>query len=594
MSLTIAKGIFKDSLPNIVLDQVYYNPLPDYAGQAAVTLSLEFLHQIPAEWSTVSPYGIMVILCNDPNVIHRFRQYPAIAKQAILDSDHLYPPDYVKFYLPGGLSGEVSQFPEAMHLGGNSAAALLQKRSAITLPPIPANSWPNMYIYAITYQVNPQATEPSGVGGGGPLSSISVGSPMSETIYMNGNPSTTGVVYTLATSVSGYGNVGDLWPGPVHRAAGAGEGGGQLMAGEQHGDHLHPNLAITLVSNQKTVDARVLRGQEIQFQGISTALSTLNQGMVRDIEAAQNITGPRPDGISDLQFSRTTSGILKTIFSIDYGQLVGANTKMAFLFSNPESLMGCFEVENMRLFRTRVNSHVASNKLTPGKLNICGAGRQGTPKLVATLNDGNINAIAYSFEKDRTTTYVGNDVAMAGLDGGVYEYTLYVDAVDNSTAAINHILELLKTSLTAYEGWLSKNFYGAAGEAWQGSTISQRIRSRSLLLQQDPSRVNLIDTYLTALLFIFGNHPFQFLGLTATRKNLLAMSNPNNGNLNNMMAVSALVQNFYSSLYSAANPPTVGANSNTFSVRPHRPQLPVGLHWKRFSPPRIISASLQT
>ena len=559
MSVAIAKGIFKDRLPNIVLDQIFFDQSPDYQG-GATHVSLEFIHQIPAEWSTVNPYGVMLILCNHPSVIQGFRNYPATAKQAILDADILYPSTYVKFYLPGDLSGEVSQFPEIMNLGGPTPGALLQKRTTITLPPIPSGHWPNMYLYAITYQVDPQAVCPSGLTNTS-LSTIRVGSPLSETIYLNHSPSTLGVVYTLATSVSGYGNKGEAWYGPVHRT---GEGGNILMAGELHGDHVHPNLAITTVSNQKTIDGRVLRQQEIEFQNINSAASGLNQSIMLDIETAQNITGPPGNGITDLQFSRTTSGILKTVFSINYAQLVKANTRMSFLFRNHQSLNGCFEVENMRLFRTRVKSAVASNKLTPGKINICGAGEQGTPKLVATLTDSSINAITYGFQSPGVTTYVGNDVAMAGLDGGVYEYTLYVDGVDNSLAAVNHVLELLKTALTAYDGWISTNFYGTTGA--EGSSISQRIRAQSMLLQQDSSRAHLIDTYLSALLFIFGLEPFQLLSFTDWRKNLLAMSNPNNGSLANMEAVATLVRNFYSLLSHSADPPTVGANSNTFSV----------------------------
>ncbi len=79
-------------------------------------------------------------------------------------------------------------------------------------------------------------------------------------------------------------------------------------------------------------------------------------------------------------------------------------------------------------------------KFTPGILNICGAGKQGTPKLVATLQDNTLNGLKYQNKATEVTTYVGTDVEMAGIEGGVYEYTLYIDAVDNSGAAVNHHL----------------------------------------------------------------------------------------------------------------------------------------------------------
>ena len=562
MSLPIAKGIFTNKVPNVVLDQIYFDSHDQHGNQ----VSLELVYQIPAEWTTVSPYKVMVVLSNNANVVTNFTQQPALAKQAILDEDVLYPSNYVKMYMPGDLSGEVSQFSEGISLGGGTAGGLVQKRRTIFLPPIPAQYWPDMYLYAIAYRADPQAQTPSGLIGT-TISSLRVGSPLSETIYMGNNPSDLAFVYTLAESFGGYGNKGDLWSGPVHRAGGAADGGSRLMAGEFHGDHAHPSVAITTVSNQKTVDARILRAQEQAFAHMAGRASFLNARMVADAEAARNITGPAPNGLTPATFSRTTNGIVKTIFSVNYTQLVQANTKMNFLFSNKEALDGCFEVENMRLFRTRVKSHTASNKLTPGKLNICGAGRQGTPKLVATLQDNTINAVSYKNQSVGITTYVGNDRGMAGIDGGVYEYTLYIDAVDNSAAAVNYVAEHLKTALTAYDGWISQNFYAVAGG--QGTNASQRLRDLSDTLRQNGSREDLVDAYLSALIFIFGMEPFQSTSLISWRKNLLAMSNPSNGSLTNMRAVSTLVRQLYTHLNQAANPSTVGANSNTFSVRSH-------------------------
>ncbi len=68
-------------------------------------------------------------------------------------------------------------------------------------------------------------------------------------------------------------------------------------------------------------------------------------------------------------------------------------------------------------------------------------------------------------------------------------------------------------------------------------------------------------------MFVFGAEAFQDYSLTSWRKNLLAMCNPSNGDLQSMGEVGELVRSFYTSLNQAANPPTVGANSNQFSVR---------------------------
>ncbi len=553
MQIQIAKGMFKDKLPNIVLDQVYFDSFYD---KGINEVSLDLVYQIPATWGTLSPYRVMLILSDDDAIIHGFRNHPATAKHAILD-DTNKTADYIKIYLPGDESGEVSQFPDIMSLGNKSAGALAQKRVRVDLPDLAHDLWPNLYIYAVAYRSNPQDETPSGVSQR--IGTIRMSPPLTETLYMANRPSTMGVVYTLAESVPGYGVKGDAWYGPVHRH------GKGLMAGEAHGNAPHPYVAISAVSNQKTQDKAFMKEQARLFLYISNAARTLNRRIVQDIEVARNLTGPGSNGISDVHFTRTTDGLLKAVFSINYKQLVQANTKMNFLFANKEALNGCFQVENLRLFRTRVRSNAASNKLTPGILNICGAGKQGTPKLVATLQDNTLNGLKYQNKATEVTTYVGTDVEMAGIEGGVYEYTLYIDAVDNSVAAVNHILEKLKTALTAYDGWVSQNFYGQNGALSENA--ARRIRSQSTFLQQDGSWSNLIDTYLSAVMFVFGAEAFQDYSLTSWRKNLLAMCNPRNGDLESMGEVGELVRNFYTSLNQAGNPPTVGANSNQFSVR---------------------------
>ena len=553
MQLSIAKGMYRNKLPNIVIDQVYFESMEE---DGINQVSLDLLYQIPADWTSVSPYRVMLIMTDDTSVIHGFRQHPSTAKHAIRD-DTGQTPAYMKMYLMGDDSGEVSNFDEAMSLGNNSTAAIRQRRVGVELPDLRRDLWPSMYIYAIAYRVNPQDETPSGITQ--KLSAIRTGFPLSETIYRENYTSPQAFVYKLESTVDGYGNQGDLWSGPTHRQE------GRLMAGDLHNTGPHPYLSITVVSNQKTQDKSFMRKQSELFLGITQASRELNRRMTEDMEVVQNLSGPPSNGISDMHFTRNTSGVLKAVFSINYKHFVQANTKMNFLFRNKTALNGCFEVENLRLFRTRIRSSVASNRLTPGVLNTCGPGEQGTPKLVGTLTGGNISGIGYQNQAPGVTTYVGTDIEMAGIEGGSYEYTLYVDGVDSSAVAANHVLGILKTSLTAYDGWISQNFYGQYGAP--NTDASRRIRSQSQFLQEDASWPNLIDTYLAAVMFIFGAEAFQDHSMVSWRKNLLAMCNPRNGDLESMYEVSELVRNFYTLLDKAVNPPTIGANNNTFSVR---------------------------
>ena len=77
MQIQIAKGMFKDKLPNVVVDQVYFDSFYD---EGVNQVSLDLIYQIPATWSTLSPYRVMLVLSDDDSIIHGFREPPATAK----------------------------------------------------------------------------------------------------------------------------------------------------------------------------------------------------------------------------------------------------------------------------------------------------------------------------------------------------------------------------------------------------------------------------------------------------------------------------------------------------------------------------------
>jgi len=550
--MSVAPGTFRNSLPNILIDQISFEADRE---KRTNKVKIDFLYQIPQKWSRVSPYRVMVIMTDNDDIIQKLLKHESYAKHCVLE-DTNNTSEFMKAYLFGDESGEMNQFSEIKMLDAKSGFAIAQRSVTFRPHELDQSLWPNLYIYAVAYQVSPQDITASGVSK--KIKSIKIGMPAAETVYVGNRTTPIGIVYQLKETTEGFGKKGDIWTGQcyTHR--------GQTIAGAP-GSTTRPVLKPNFVSNQKLQDKSFMQEQGLLFQKIDRSTNSLSRRTTQNLEVARRLMPKANNGISDVYFSRTRDNVLKAFFSVNYKHFVQANTKMNFLFSNKDALDSCFKVENIRLFRTRIRLNIAGNSLTPGKLNVCGTKAQSAPKLVATLTGGTIRGITYANQAAGVISYVATDIEMAGKDAGVYEYTLEIDAVDNSAAALHHLLKQINTNLTAYDQWLAKIYYTPG--ARPGNDARRRIRSQSTFLQQDPAWKKLIESYLASIIFIFGKEAFAVYSLDVWRKNLLAMANPKNGNLDNMREVGALVRNFYSMLYAATSASTLGKSSRKFSTK---------------------------
>jgi len=235
----------------------------------------------------------------------------------------------MKVYLLGDESGDVKSFDDIKLLDRKSAYGIAQKKVTFRPAPLDQGLWPNLYIYAVAYQVNPQDITNSGVSK--KIRSIRIGSPAVETIYVSNRASPIGIVYTLKETVQGYGKKGEVWDGPVHIYKGT------TMAGSRHTGKKHPPLKINTVSNQKLQDKSFMRQQGRLLAGLTNQMERLNRRMTKDLEVVRNIVKKGNNGVSDAYYSRTRDNVLKALFSINYKHFVQANTKMNFLFKKQGS-----------------------------------------------------------------------------------------------------------------------------------------------------------------------------------------------------------------------------------------------------------------
>ena len=90
-----------------------------------------------------------------------------------------------------------------------------------------------------------------------------------DTVLLDGLiPSTTNL-YHLGETMEGFGSLGSLWPGAVHRF----EGRDMVMAGEVHTIAAHPSVRLQPVTNFKNIDLRVVNASnQLQIGDFSSGM----------------------------------------------------------------------------------------------------------------------------------------------------------------------------------------------------------------------------------------------------------------------------------------------------------------------------------
>ena len=416
----------------------------------------------------------------------------------------------------------------------------------------------NLYIYATAYASDPQSLSQSAVDR--KIIAMKMSAPAVEVIMDRGEAPLTATAFMLEKDMEGYGKRGDVWGGPLH----FGPGGG-IMAGAEHKEEEHPILKPQPVSNQKIQDLRFLNDiAKLQFTASNNKSQVLSPRERKNLETAAKIVKV-PSKVSDCSYSRTKDNKLKIAFAIDYDRLVKENTRLGYFIQNPTTLAGCFQIENIRLYRTRVLPNIQPNELTPGKINICGGSASMSPeKLVGSLKDGTIQLVSFAGNTASVRNFISTDEEMAHQHHGDFEYKVAIDMVDSSTTAAAAISAKLSKELAEYNKFLA----AADSMGEKGFNIKERLkRDKEFLKGLNKEWESLINCYMTAVKFFFGSTAFGKLSSVAWRKNLIAMVNPSNGDVLSMKRVSEIVSQFNTNLRMMFAPPSTPTSATAFSVR---------------------------
>jgi|6_EtaG_2_1085325.scaffolds.fasta_scaffold01774_5 hypothetical protein len=555
--MNLSESLFNSSgnLPLVFVEKIILLPSDIPAGRQKVEITLSVQKLLRTR---MIPHRLFVGFTTKKELFLKMIKSDLIAKNIIRTVN--LGTGIKKRYLE--LNVKDADFNET---GRTSGGRRLIKKSLTITEDFDLDDIENLYIYATAYAIDPQSKTKSGVER--KLAAMSISQPAIESIIENNQTSNTGLIYVLTESVRGYGKKGSVWSGPVHKVTFAGSKRPIVMAGGAHSDQPHPTLSVTRVSNQKVQDKRFLNvATKLPFNNTDPASPSLR--IRKEVLTMRKIMSP-PIAISDAHYSRTSSDILKILFSVDRARLVKQNVKLGNFILNKEALDSCLQIEDMRVFRTRIAPSTAPNKLTPGKINICGSNAaEASDKFIGSLKNGTVRSVDLGAGEDRVLDFVITDSSATDADVGTYQYKIFIDVVDLSVDTIAALSNKLQIGLVNYSKFIS-NIELRARQSKKDKKFDFKAymqANRATLKRLNKSWQQLIDDYLTAVRFIFGRTPFVQYSSLMWKKNLLAMVNPDNGDMRSIREVAELISDFTMNLQRMYKGGTVSGSESAFKV----------------------------
>ena len=496
-------------------------------------------------------YRVFVAFCKEADPIMKLKTEPLWAKTIIKNvkmNEQILKKHYLKPNWKGQRAGTV--------VVGKNGVVVSQRLRVVES--FSLEDFPSLYFCAIPYGADRDSTNPSGFEG--KIRSMRLGVPTCQIILNNGSAHLSTTLFQINE------NPDLIWPGPVHYHEDLG-----YMAGPTHTNQDHPRLTPLLVSNQKFQDLRFIEFvNQLDFTLSEGAYAAATLGAARgeDPDARRNASAIQkiirtPRYVSDASYSRMYDNSLKVFFSIDYGRLAYENSNLGYLIQNPSALYSSYSIENIKIYRTRINANVEPNELTPGKVTICGSGQRKPAEedvLVATLGAG-VNKLGFRNLNGNILALAVTDTTMANYNFGTYEYRAVIETVDDTNSAVKNILNKLQTAFSRYDLYYSEiSGYDKPGAGVQNMPLAGAVS------QANTSWKDLIGVFLGAVEFIFGTEAMK-PSPTTWRKNLVAMVNPANRDTSSMLRVKTLIGDFIANLRMISAPPTQPTSDGGSDVR---------------------------
>lgn len=356
--------------------------------------------------------------------------------------------------------------------------------------------------------------------------------PVMETILDNNRSPLRTNVFKLEETVQGYGTKGDVWAAAAHMHSAKG-----LMAGASHGVGAHPAISSTKIPNLKVKDLRIL--------DVNSSLGFSDE----------NIKSGTTAYLSPLVFSRSSNNAVKILCAFDLLKYMIDHSSLSYLITDATSLESTARITEILVYRQRVNKQSMGNRLTPQLDDPYSRCVVSPKKLIASLSGGGVQFVQASSEPLRGIYEMRiTDSNMADEGESTFKYTMEIEIVDGSAAALKAILGRLESRMKSYQNYMQKvsNFGKAGYNVAQYRELSLKSPSG------DASWRTLLVEYVAALLFLRGrkgSYTPQYI-----IKNLLALASPTSATDGSLYTFESQINDFISRLNAALtkSPPTSG------------------------------------
>ena len=301
-----------------------------------------------------------------------------------------------------------------------------------------------------------------------------------EKVKTAGAISRTSLIYKLLDTIPGYGNVGDVWVGPVHMHPETG-----LMAEKVHVNSPHPRLEVFQVPNQKIKDYR------------TNIVNSIIKNRPRLSDAVEKyITAP--------EYSRSKDGSLKIHTNFSFLQYIRDEGALSYLFDNDTALLSTAELLDIKVYRNRSDTANYGNFLTSvQRLENQSISEHSPRRLVGTLSDGSVKLIQKNSEdlSLEVLPILIIDSQIKDELEGYYRYEIEIVINDNSAKIVSEMATKLQNKITEAQSYnLKFNNYGK-----RNYDVDANVVAREVQLKSDNSWKSALEEYASILQFMFGS-----------------------------------------------------------------------------------------
>jgi hypothetical protein len=364
--------------------------------------------------------------------------------------------------------------------------------------------------------------------------------PSMETVLRIGQPVMSSNIFLLADDVAQYGAIGDAWPSTVHEHPVHG-----FMTGPTHDEKPHPKISLVTVPNLKTKDYR---------------MSVVNNLIPTDTPQE---TSPFPHKAytSPVYFSRSRDNALKMFFSFDFHNFIVDNSALSYAFENKSSLRATAQIQEIKIYRQRVDGEDFGNRLTPSKhVNNTACFDRSTRELVARLSDNSVSIVrAHHQEWDGVYEIVAVDRDIITEGPAAYQYSVEIEIIDNSISQVKQMITRLRELMNEFEPYLLKSFNFEK----RNYNIETYMSAMSTFDSSSPVWKAVISEYVASLAFFRGNPIGGNISIPQLTRNLIALVSPTSATHSSLKQFKQQINDFILQLEALTG------QSHTLTSRPY-------------------------